>query len=168
MGKEYDIAKTTGTCASCEKVLVPEEQFVAVVGERGAEFVREDHCLSCWDARKDPETPPVLAVWRTRVPAPGQKRKLFVDDDLLVDFFERLDSADDDAKLSFRYVLALVLMRKRRLVYDGMERGDDGTEVWRMHFKGSDTVHRVIDPKMDEEKISQVTVHLGQILEGEL
>ena len=168
MGKEYDIAKTTGTCTSCEEVLDPAEQFVAIIRERGEEFVREDYCLSCWDARDSAETPSVLAVWRTRIAAPGQKKKLFVDDELLMDFFERLDGADDDAKLSFRYVLALVLMRKRRLVYDGMERGDDGTETWRMHFKGSETVHRVIDPKMDEEKIAQVTSQLGQILEGEL
>ena len=59
-------------------------------------------------------------------------------------------------------------MRKKLLVYDRMQREDDGGEIWQMHFKGSDQVHHVIDPKLDEDKIAEVSGQLGQILEGEL
>ena len=67
-----------------------------------------------------------------------------------------------------RFVLALLLMRKKLLVYDRSCTGEDGAEVWTMHFKGSDQTYQVTDPHMDEEKISQVSQQLGQILEGEL
>ncbi len=59
-------------------------------------------------------------------------------------------------------------MRKKLLVYDRMERGEDGTETWEMHLRGNPQGHRVIDPKMDEDKIAEVSTQLGQILEGEL
>ena len=97
-----------------------------------------------------------------------EKKKLFVDDELLINFFERLEGAEGDLKLSFRFVLALVLMRKKLLIYDRMDRGEDGTETWEMHLKGNPRTHRVIDPRMDEEKIAEVSTQLGQILEGEL
>ena len=169
MAKEYNISKTAGQCVVCQRALEPGEEFVAAVREAGEELLREDYCPTCWDAKGDAEDEPdVLGVWRARVPQPQEKRKLFVDDDLLRNFFERLEGAEDEAKVSFRYVLALVLMRKKLLVYDRMDRRDDGSEVWQMHFKGSDATHHVIDPKMDEDKIAEVSAQLGQILEGEL
>jgi len=168
MAKDYNISKTAGLCAACRKDLQAGEQFVATVRQEADEFLRADYCLACWGEGPRDSQADVVGVWRSRVPQPQEKRRLFVDNELLINFFERLDGAESTAKLCFRYVLALVLMRKKLLVYDRTERGDDGTEIWLMHFKGSEHVHRVIDPKMDEEKIAQVSRQLGQILEGEL
>ena len=171
MAKDYNISKTSGTCVGCETKLSAGDEFVAVVRELDGEFQREDYCLECWESpEKAPETDAqdLFGTWRSRVRDAEEKKKLFVDDDLLINFFERLDGATDDLKLSFRFVLALVLMRKKLLVYDRMERGEDGTETWEMHLRGSPQGHRVIDPKMDEDKIAEVSTQLGQILEGEL
>jgi len=168
MAKDYDIAKTGGACCVCGMDLAPGQKFVATVCESEDQFHRADYCMECWNNRKDQGEQQVFGIWRTRVPAPTEKRKLFVDDELLISFFERLADADSDAKTAFRYVLALVLMRKKLLVYDRSDRMDDGTEIWHMHFKGSDQDHAVTDPKMDEQKVSEVSSQLGQILEAEL
>ena len=169
MAKEYNISKTAGQCGACQKALLPGEEFIAAVREVGEELAREDFCPPCWQAKcPTGDAPDLLGVWRTHVPQAQEKKKLFIDDELLRSFFERLEGAEEDAKVCFRYVLALILMRKRVLVYDRMQRRDDGVEVWQMHFKGSETTHHVIDPKMDETKIAEVSSQLGQILEGEL
>jgi len=170
MGKDYNIAKTNGMCCSCERQLQPGEKFVATIIAGEENFAREDFCIACWEAKGPGEqaTAGRFGVWRSCVPQPQEKKKLFVDDDLLVNFFERLADAEDQAKISFRFVLALVLMRKKLLVYDRADKGSDGLDVWTMHFKGSDTKHRVIDPDLDEDRIAEVSQHLGEILEGEL
>ena len=171
MAKDYDISKASGTCVACDHELSPGEEFFAVLREIEQELRRDDYCLQCWSSTEpapDDQASDVLGSWRSKVPTPEQKKKLFVDNELLINFFERMEEADDEPKLSFRYVLALVLMRKKLLIYDRMERREDGTEVWEMHFRGSDQVHEVTDPKMDEEKIAEVSGHLGEILEGEL
>jgi len=168
MAKDYDIAKTGGACCLCRKELAPGQEFMATVREADDELQRADYCLDCWQERADQTDEAVFGIWRSRVPSPTEKKKLFVDDDLLKSFFERLAEADSDAKIAFRYVLALVLMRKKLLVYDRSDRRDDGTEVWHMHFKGSDQDHAVIDPKMDQQKIAEVSSQIGQILEAEL
>ena len=167
MAKEYIISKTDGQCRSCRKRMQPGEEFVATVREVDEGFHREDFCLPCWDAAPR-EEPATFGVWRSRVPRPQEKKKLLIDDELLISFFERLSGVDSPAKIDFRFVLALVLMRKKLLVYDRMDKLPDGREVWKMHFKGGTQTHEVINPHMDEENIAEVSRHLGEIMEGQL
>jgi hypothetical protein len=172
MAKEYKITRTAGVCSQCGRQLQEQEEYVATVVDSADEedFQRKDYCLGCWDesSQGEQDTTNLLGLWRARVPRPTEKKKLFVDDELLVNFFHRLDDSPESAKVHFRFVLALVLMRKKLLVYDRAEKQDDGQDVWMMHFKGSPQREQVVDPHMDEDKIAQVSHQLGEILEGEL
>jgi hypothetical protein len=169
MPKDYEIARSAGACAACGRQLAAGEEFMAVLKETPEQLCREDYCLKCWSAEGiEGAAASALGTWKTRIPQPREKKRLFVDDDLLVNFLERLSDADAPAKIAFRYVLALVLMRKKLLVYDRTEKLDDGSEVWKMHLKGDGRQYSVIDPKLDEDGIAEVSRQLGQILEGEL
>jgi hypothetical protein len=178
MAKDYDIAKTQGQCSACEKELLPDEEYVATLVEAAPdaeeEFERCDYCTACWQARgegdenAEAEADGTYCVWQSRLPQPQEKKKLFIDDELLINFFQRLEGDDEPGRINFRFVLALILMRKRLLIYDRMTRNDDGTETWAMRLKGADEAHEVLNPQMDEEKITAVSEQLGQILEGEL
>ena len=174
MAKEYNITRTAGRCAACQKELAPGQEFVATVREVPAagdedELVRQDYCLDCWGPTREATTADksVFGIWHARAAAPREKKKTFVDDDLLVNFFDRLEDAAEPAKVQFRFVLALILMRKKLLAYDGIEPGE-GDGPWLMHFRGSGRKCRVVDPHMDEEKIAQVSRQLGEVLEGDL
>ncbi|MFP3938019.1 MAG: hypothetical protein ACLFVW_06720 [Phycisphaerae bacterium] len=167
MAKDYEnISKPTGVCSVCERTFEPGTEYVATVRERDEQFERRDYCPSCHEDADEDES--VVAVWRARSPEPKQKRKLFVDDDVLMNFFRRLEGDENDSRVNFRFVLALVLMRKKLLVYEGSEKLDDGREVWTMRYKGGDENCRVLDPHMDEEKIAEVSEQLNEILETDL
>ncbi len=168
MAKEYNISRPAGLCVACQRQLQPGDDFVATVKEVQEELLREDFCPACWQGRQDQPNADILGLWRTKVAAKQEKKRLFVDDELLVSFFERLEGAEEAARLNFRFVLALVLMRKKMLVYDKMDKLPDGRDSWTMHFRGTGKVCSVIDPHMDEEKIAAVSGQLGQVLEGEL
>lgn len=168
MAKEYNISKTSGQCATCKTPILPEEELMAVIRETDEAFIREDFCLNCWPSQPQEQDSSVLGVWRARVPKPEEKKKLLVDDEVLVNFFHRLEGTEEQAKINFRFVLALVLMRKRLLIYDRMNKDAQGNQTWQMHIRGNSQVHHVIDPDMDEDKIAQVSQQLGQIMEGEL
>lgn len=170
MAKEFNISKVTGMCRLCEQPAQPGEPIMALARITGEELVREDYHLSCWEKTQhdDPAgAADVLGVWRTSVPRPQEKKRLFVDDALLVNFFERLEGQTVPARLRFRYVLALILMRKRLLVYEGMTRGTDGLETWKMRQRGTDRTHAVVDPKLDEDQIAEVSASLGEVMEGD-
>jgi hypothetical protein len=165
MARKYDIAKAACTCRACNRPLTSGEEFVATLCEVGLEFRRDDYCPSCWSGRDMTQQGELLGFWKAKVPEPARKKKLFVDDDILLDFLAQLENADTPAKVDLRFVLALVLMRKKVLVYDRSERLSNSLDVWTMHRKGEDRTVRVIDPHMDEEKIASVSEQLGQFLE---
>jgi hypothetical protein len=86
---------------------------------------------------------------------------------MLMAFFERLSSETEQEKVNFRFVLALVLMRRRRLKYDS-SRTVDGKDIWRLRMTGTQDFVEVVNPNLDESQVSQMTGQIGQILQVEL
>ncbi len=170
MAKDFKISRTEGVCSKSAKTIPPGEEYIALVRIGEDELIREDYSLAGWEELADKnlaEAPDVLGVWRTRMPKPQEKKKLLIDEDLLINFFERLEGQDDPNRINFRFVLGLILMRKKLLIYEGMETKNDGAEVWKMRMKGGDRICEVIDPHMDEEKITAVNASLGEIMQGD-
>lgn len=173
MSKEFKIAKCEGLCRKCEQPLTEETPIVALVRATGdeLELQREDYHVACYDEMAPQggpaSDPDVLGVWRTTVPKKEEKKKLLIDDSMLLAFFEQLEGQEDPSRLNFRYVLTLILMRKRMLSYEGMEKLDGGVEVWKMRLRGSDKMFNVIDTKMSEDQIAEVSSSLGDIMQGD-
>lgn len=179
MSKDYNIRRVGRQCAGCGKALEPGTRFTATLKERRQELFREDFCDQCRPKAPKTDDRDVLCVWRGRVPEPTEKKRLLIDDDLLVNLFERLgdqlaerDSAEqapaaDEARIRFRYVVALILMRKKLLIYDRMDTDDREREIWTMHLRGRDEKVFVMDPKLTEDRIAEVSANLSEIMEGD-
>jgi hypothetical protein len=90
-----------------------------------------------------------------------------VDDELLVNFFLRLADEREPTRIHFRFVLALILMRKRLLKYEETDR-NDSREVWCMRLVRDKSLHRVENPQLNEEQIERVSRELGVILHGDM
>ncbi len=160
---DYEISKTAGTCSACGRTFAEGESFYSVVYETPEGFERRDIAEDCWQG--PPED--AFCHFKTRLPKKeAKKRKRFVDDNVLIEFFRRLDKTEDAQKLRFRFVLSLILLRKRILKYEGTHR-DDAGEFWDMRLVREKTIHRVFNPSMDESEIESLTRELGVILEGE-
>ena len=160
----YEVARPQGQCAICQQPIAPATKYVAALSETPAGFQRTDCCLNCWTQydRKD-----VVAFWQTLMPRPEQKKKVFVDDTVLCELFERLGTVTEPAKLSFRFVLGLILMRKRLVLYEST-RIDHDREIWQVRMKGRDDMLDLLDPKLDQNQIHEVSQQLGEILHQEL
>jgi hypothetical protein len=104
------------------------------------------------------------------MPAAEEKKKVFVDDEVLCTLFERLGEATEPAKVNFRFVLGLILMRKRLVIYESArhESENGGRDVWVVRMKGRDERLDLFDPKLDENQVLEVSQQLGQILNEEL
>ena len=163
-GGGYDVARPAGQCALCNAPIAPETKFMAALAELPAGFVRTDCCAGCWEKF---DRSNVVAFWQTVMHRPEQKKKLFVDDTVLCELFERLAEVTEPAKVNFRFVLGLILMRKRFLVYE-TTRQHEGREVWSMRFKGRQDLLDMVNPKLDEQKTREVSQQLGEILNQEV
>ena len=163
-GGGYEVARPLGKCHITDQPIAAGEKFMAALRETPVGFERIDVCVSAWPEfdRKD-----VIAFWQATMPALEQKKKLFVDDEVLCDLFERLKDTTEPPKLNFRFVLGLILMRKKMLIYDE-SRIDDGKDMCVVHFMGREDKLDLLNPKLDEAQVAEVSTQLGQILNEEI
>ena len=161
----YEVSRPHGVCAVTGRAIGPDEKFMAALRETSAGFERLDVSMQAWPDfdRKD-----VVAFWQTVMPRHEQKKKLFVDDQVLCDLFERLGEVTEPAKLNFRFVLGLILMRKRMLLYENSRHDEQGREIWTMRFKGKEQRLDMLNPRLAEEQVAEVSQQLGAILNEEL
>src|SRR3954468_12236084 len=161
----YQVAKPQGICSLTQQPIEPGQKFMAALRETPAGFERLDISLDAWPGfdRKD-----VIGFWQTVMPKSEQKKKVFVDDQVLCEIFERLADTTEPAKLNFRFVLGLILMRKRMIVYEATRTDAAGQEVWQVRFKGRDDRLDLVNPKLDEQQVVEVSQQLSEILNEEL
>ncbi len=160
---EWEINKPLGQCYGTGRKIEYGEEYFGALLETGEGLQRQDFCADYWEKEK----PNVFCYWKTRLPHPNQKKQIFVDDEMLLAFFERLGKETEQEKVNFRFVLALILMRKRRLKYDAT-RVEDGNEIWRLRIVSEKQIVEVINPHLDEEQIEQLSSQIGQILQTDL
>ena len=126
--------------------------------------------MQAWEAGNRPER--LFSYWKTVVEPPESRRRVFVDDDVLMDLFQRLEGEDGPQRVAFRFVLALILMRKRRLKFVGRSGGaGDEPQRWMLHPRGAEADEppiAVVNPELDDEDVRELTAQLGEILRGEL
>lgn len=128
---DWVINKPLGECCGTGRKIEPGEEYFGALVESEQGLERRDFSAEYWEDAK----PQVFCFWRSRLASPDEKKELFVSDEMLMAFFERLANETDTEKLNFRFVLALVLMRKRRLKYDAT-RMDEGREIWSLRVVG--------------------------------
>ncbi len=161
---EWEIDKPLGQCWGSGKKIECGEEYYGALVETEEGLQRRDFCANYWQSEK----PDVFCYWKTRLPSGDEKKQIFVDDEMLMAFFERLEGEREQEKINFRFVLALVLMRKRRLKYDSSKVEDD-KEIWRLRIVGSDKEFvEMINPRLDEEQIGQLSSQIGEILRVDL
>lgn len=158
---DWEIKKTLGQCSGTEREFEIGEDYFAALVEGAEGLERRDFSVDYWNEAK----PDVFCFWKTRMPNPEQKKKIFVNDEMLMAFFERLAEETAPEKINFRFVLTLILMRKRKLKYDGCKIDDAGKEVWTLRVTGQDRFEKVVNPHLSEDQIEGLTSQMGQILQ---
>jgi hypothetical protein len=167
--RDYKIGASERACHTCGRRFAVGESYYSAVVEAEPEaeemFVRRDFCPDCWSP--DPEA--YFSYWKTRVPEPPPARTTgprLVDLGRLMQLFEHLAEADREEARRFRYVLALVLMRKKRLRLESSRRVAGGrSEELTLRESGKKRQHVVTCPTLSEDGIRSVTDRLGDILD---
>ncbi len=161
MTTDYNIQGPTRVCAATGRELKPGDRFFAMLTEIAGKLVRTDFAADAWPGALTN----TIAHWAGKVPAAGNKpRKPVVNDDLLLDCFDRLkDSADPDG-LNFRYVATLLLMRRKRFKFEDAARDTNGRDVLIVRDARGGTIHHVVDPRLNDEQITAVQTEVFRVL----
>jgi hypothetical protein len=119
---EWKIQRKRGVCGGCERAYDEGEQHFSLLALADGEPARDDLCPGCFAGRDVAES---LLWWRTRHSVKRDKR-LRLNFEALEALFLKLEGATEPRLRELRYVLCLLLMRKRRLKVRRIERGAEG------------------------------------------
>ena len=169
-GAGYEITRATGACAATGRVIQPGEEYMAALIEVGDERLeRRDYSLEAWQSSARP--PRLFGYWRCQMEQPGAKRQALIDDAALMDLFEQLEGTTEPARVSFRYLLALLLMRKKLLKYEGTVRTSSGPAVMRLRQAtpaGAPPAPllEVTDPGMNDAAVAEAIEQITAVMAG--
>ena len=165
------IGKPNDNCAATGEPLTPRDRIVSIlVLSADGGSLRLDAAEAQWDSGWRPDAAAeIIAIWRGHMPEPkvGENSRP-VDDEDLVALFEQIAEPADERAIELRYVLAWMLVRRRRLRFEGLRDGTLG--VRRVSATGAlldSTPIEVDDPGLDEDQLEQAMERVAVLLLGE-
>jgi hypothetical protein len=156
---EYQIQPNSKRCSVSGRELRPGERYYSVLLDQAGAFVRQDFSAEVWTG--PPEG--AFSFWMGRVPSGDEKQRPRFDDDLLLDCFHRLEGQTDPARVNFRYVLALLLMRRKRMKFEETVL-ENGAEHLALKCTRTGEKHLVLNPQLSEDEMVQVQEEVVKVL----
>src|SRR4029079_2436406 len=105
--------------------------------------------------------------WKGKIPV-KQKRQgpVSLDPELLTHLFVRLEESDSEPMQQLRFVIALLLMRKRRVRMEQTIQ-QEGRELWQLRLLQDGSLHQVPNPQLSSEQVDRLGTQLLALLSGD-
>ncbi|PCJ58021.1 MAG: hypothetical protein COA79_14720 [Planctomycetota bacterium] len=164
--QDWQISKSHESCHTCKKIFDNDQVVYSSIIENEGELglVREDFCTECW-AGKDSKL--YISFWKTIKLIDQNKKAPVIDDDILLNLFERLNESDSLRNQAYAYLLSLILMRKRVLSFDNLEISDNGLETMVLSYKYKkygEGLLRVDDPQLSTDDMNKLNEDLSKLV----
>jgi|GEM_PF-161046 len=161
MLSDIEVPSCSRKCAATEQLIEPGEIYYSVLQIQGAETVRADYRTDAWEG--PPES--CLAWWRARLPSTRTARAQLAPRDVLFNFLVKL--AQIPAEVEFRYVLALVMLRRRILRHQDSTIDEFGQEWLNLHCPHRDQQLNIQVAVPDSKRAEALQQRLIDLLYGD-
>jgi hypothetical protein len=164
MDWEGKISASQLACAASGRVLEVGEAFFSCLLLVDGQFVRRDYAREAWP---EVDLTSIISWWKQKVPVPDQDRRPFrLNAETLAQIFANLKDARSRLPQCLAYVVALALVRARKLHFVSVET-KDGATILIIEDRRSGVAHRVRDPAMTPAEEAAVLDNLLAVAGGE-
>lgn len=156
---DFEVVKTTRTCAVSGREIAAGETYYTVLMRDGAQVKRLDYSADAWTG------PPEESIgwWKSVMPArEGSKKQKLAPSEVMLQLFAELE--DSPEQYDLRYVLTLLLIRRRLMRLEETVKEDDATETMVLYCPRDEQTYRVrvVDP--NERRVTEIQEYLGRLL----
>lgn len=155
---DYEIPRSTRRCAKTDRELQPGEGFYSVLVVDGGKLTRRDYSVEAWNGPPDE----ALGWWKSQVPRPDANRVHWAPNDVMLQLFDQLEN--QPANQDMRYVLALLLVRRRVMRLEEEIKDSNGAETLVLYCPRRETTYHVPVVKPTAERIEQIQGELASLL----
>jgi len=157
---EYEVKSCSRCCSATQNTLKPGDAFFSVLELQGDNFLRHDYSVEAWPG--PPED--CLGWWRSRVPTGDESKPKLAPVDVMLNLFAALDERAEDRE--FRYLLGLLLLRRRVLRKTDTKQDETGREVLVLHCRRRDEQYDLVVAEPDAEQAKQLQQRMIDLLYG--
>jgi hypothetical protein len=155
---DYEIQRFTRHCAKTGRELKPGETFYSTLVRQGAQVVRQDFAADAWQGPSEG----ALGWWKSHVPTQSPHKVQWAPNDVMLELLEQWEH--DPAKQDIRYVLSLLLVRRRVLRLEDTEKDESNREISIMYCPRREATYRVVTAMPSDERAVEIQEQLGQLL----
>ena len=155
---DFEIQRCTRRCSHTDRELKPGELMYSALISRGADVVRLDFAQEAWTGAPDG----TLGWWRSRVPDVSGQKLHWAPNDVLLHYFEQLAGQID--KQDVRYVLALLMIRRRILRLEESTKDEQGRDVLHLFCPRNEAQFEVLASLPDEHRRQDIQIDLAKLL----
>jgi hypothetical protein len=164
---DFEVQRFTRHCHASGRELAPGEAFYSVLIAEGAGVTRRDYAADAWPG--PPEEwlePPQKAVawWKSEAPG-GTKKLQLAPSEVMLQYFQELEGRPD--KEDERYVLALLMIRRRIVRQERTEHDPLGREVAVLYCPRTESEYRTPVVVPPPERVAAIQEELGRLLKWE-
>lgn len=157
---DFDIQKCARRCIVTDREFQPGDVVYSTLVSEGVGIVRRDYAEEAW--RGPPENEHIIGWWKSRIPDPRAKTMHWAPNDVMLHYFTELERRKDGQDT--RYILALLMIRRRVLRLEESERDRDGRESLVLFCPRNETEYRVPVTMPSEERIAEIRQELAKLL----
>ena len=156
--QDFEVKRFTRKCAKTDRELQPGEAFYSVLMADGADIIRQDYAADEWDG------PPEESIgwWKSEVPDPKNKKVHWAPNDVMLHYFQQLESQPD--KKDVRYILGLLLIRRRVMKLQESTSDDDKGEFMNVFCQKADCEYQIEVATPSASRIQVIQDELAELL----
>lgn len=162
---EFEVQRCTRRCAATNRPFAPGEVYYSALRNSEQGVVRRDYCETSWHPPQD-----AIAWWRSRAPDGGPSGAKLAPNEVLLRLFD--EWADEPTRAEARYVLALLLVRRKvfrmrepRVAFGGEESQEPAnTDLLHVECPSRDQEYQLAVASPDATHAQTIQAELNQLL----
>lgn len=158
---EWDIQSRSDTCSGCRRPFVDREAYQTLLSMEAAGYTRRDLCAACFaGAPRDG----VISYWQGEYKMPAPPPPEAIQKETAETLLRKLVESTDPSHAATRYILAVMLERKRILKHRDTVREEDGDELLVYEHARTGESFTLPDPHLRLDQLAQVQQEVAALL----
>ncbi len=167
--QDWKIRTTNAQCELTEEPFLDEQVFYTCIFDdpESDGFLRRDYSVESWEKIHEEINPPPFSFWKSTYKAPvKEEEEKRIEDTSAEGLLRRFIEQDDPKTEHARYILALMLERKKSLVQTDSKETETRTLLF-YEQEGTGDVFIVADPGLKLDEIEVVQQEVASLLAAE-
>ena len=159
---EWDIQARATACTACQQLFTDKQTYHTLLSFGAEGYQRRDLCDECMaQASRDK----VLSYWQGEYKMPAPPPPEPIQKETAETLLKKLCESNDPAQASARYILAVMLERKKLLVHRDTVKSDDGQDLLIYEHKLTGESYTIPDPHLRLDQLAEVQQQVAASLQ---